>query len=170
MSSRQSSTVAEAEALSRKVIWAYALPAMPLAVLTIPFYVILPAYYIEVFGVSASVMGFALIALRLFDGITDPIAGFLSDKTRTRFGRRKPWIVAGTPMVGVAEVTLLLAAARNRTTRPTRTVSAALEPAWTPRASTKFLVDPQAGSHDPACDAIRLRTADRPRGRHRRAP
>lgn len=100
--------MAEAEALSRKVIWAYALPAMPLAVLTIPFYVILPAYYIEVFGVSASVMGFALIALRLFDGITDPIAGFLSDKTRTRFGRRKPWIVAGTPMV-LAGVVMLFA-------------------------------------------------------------
>lgn len=91
--------MADQSALSRQVVWAYALPALPLAVLTIPYYVILPAYYIESFGVSAAMMGFALIALRLFDGITDPVAGFFSDITRTRFGRRKPWIFVGTPLV-----------------------------------------------------------------------
>ncbi len=98
--------MADGSALPRKVIWAYALPALPLSALTIPFYVILPAYYIETFGVSAAAMGFALIALRLFDGITDPVGGFLSDITRMRFGRRKPWIFAGTPLVFAGVVML----------------------------------------------------------------
>ena len=46
----------------------------------------------DVLGISAAVMGFILGASRVWDAISDPLAGFLSDKTKTRWGRRRPWI------------------------------------------------------------------------------
>jgi Na+/melibiose symporter-like transporter len=36
-----------------------------------------------------------LVASRVLDGVTDPLIGILSDRTRTAIGRRKPWIIAG---------------------------------------------------------------------------
>ena len=44
-----------------------------------------------------SVLAFA----RLWDAITDPLAGFISDNTRSRWGRRKPYLVASSIICGV---------------------------------------------------------------------
>lgn len=79
----------------------YALPALPLALLTLPFYVIVPSYYTGI-GVPIAVVGQILLAVRLFDAFSDPIAGYLSDRTRSRFGRRKPWFALGIPLTAVA--------------------------------------------------------------------
>jgi Na+/melibiose symporter-like transporter len=46
-------------------------------------------------GISPFVVGAALSASRVVEGITDPIIGNLSDNTRSRWGRRRPWIVLG---------------------------------------------------------------------------
>ncbi len=81
---------------------AYALPALPLAALTLPVYLLIPSFYIEVMGASATAVGAALLAIRVFDAFTDPIAGYLSDLTRSRFGRRRVWMLAGAPLAGVA--------------------------------------------------------------------
>lgn len=81
---------------------AYALPAMPLAVLTLPVYIFVPTLYIEGRGLSPDIVGYVLLAARLFDGLTDPIVGHLSDRTPQRFGRRKLWLVIGAPLVMVS--------------------------------------------------------------------
>jgi GPH family glycoside/pentoside/hexuronide:cation symporter len=39
-----------------------------------------------------------LVLARVFDGFTDPIIGFVSDRSRTRWGRRKPFVLLGTPI------------------------------------------------------------------------
>lgn len=54
----------------------------------------LPIYNIEL-GVDPVWVGFALMLPRLFDALTDPLMGNISDNTRSRWGRRRPWIVAG---------------------------------------------------------------------------
>ena len=46
-------------------------------------------------GISPVVVGAALSASRVVEGITDPIIGFTSDNSRSRWGRRRPWIFFG---------------------------------------------------------------------------
>ena len=74
--------------------WWYALPGLPLAALTLPVYVLVPAFYAEL-GVSLALIGAVLLAVRLLDALTDPVIGFLSDRVPLPAGRRKPWLVIG---------------------------------------------------------------------------
>jgi len=76
----------------------YALPALPLAFLYVPLTTLLPAFYTQTLGLSLSAVGGFMLASRLFDVVIDPILGRWSDTTRTRFGRRKPFMVLGTPI------------------------------------------------------------------------
>jgi Na+/melibiose symporter-like transporter len=87
---------------------AYALPGVPLAALTLPVYIYLPAYYAEDLGLGLALVGGLLLAARLFDVVTDPIVGALSDRWHGRFGRRRPWLVAGLPLVLLAMFQLFL--------------------------------------------------------------
>ncbi len=79
----------------------YGLPALPLALLTLPFYVIVPSYYASV-GLPIALIGNILLGVRIFDALTDPIAGYLSDKTKSRFGRRRLWFAAGIPLTALS--------------------------------------------------------------------
>ncbi|MGD9331381.1 MAG: glycoside-pentoside-hexuronide (GPH):cation symporter [Desulfobacterales bacterium] len=74
---------------------AYGMPAFALAVVGIPIYVYIPKFYSDVVGINIAVMGVILLAVRLFDAVSDPLIGVLSDRTRTRFGRRRPYIFLG---------------------------------------------------------------------------
>lgn len=71
---------------------AYALPAFPLAILTLPLYVIVPKFYAEELGAPLAAVGLALLLVRIIDAVSDPLAGQLADKTRSRFGRRRIWV------------------------------------------------------------------------------
>lgn len=52
-------------------------------------------------GLSAFWLGLILIVPRLWDALSDPIIGHLSDNTRTRWGRRRPYLLLGGILVGV---------------------------------------------------------------------
>ena len=50
--------------------------------------------------------GFIFFAPRAFDAITDPIMGFISDNTRSKWGRRRPYVFAGGILLGIAYVAM----------------------------------------------------------------
>lgn len=52
-------------------------------------------------GVSPALVGLALALPRVWDAFTDPVVGYLSDHTRTRWGRRKPYLLGGSISVAV---------------------------------------------------------------------
>ena len=88
---------------SARVSWtqllSYGAPALPLAALGLPLYVYLPAFYAEDVGLSLWMVGLLLWVARIFDVVTDPLIGTLSDKLDLPGGRRKPWIVLGVPIL-----------------------------------------------------------------------
>ena len=109
---KQTQAAAAAGAPERLSAWrlaAFALPCIPVAAMLMPVTVYLPNYYATDLGVSLGAIGFAFAAVRLFDLWLDPTLGFLIDKTNTRFGRFKPWLVAGLPIAVLAVWMLFMA-------------------------------------------------------------
>ena len=53
-------------------------------------------YYQDLMGVSAIAMGVILLAARVFDAFNDPIMGVIVAKTKTRWGKFRPWLMIGT--------------------------------------------------------------------------
>ena len=69
----------------------------------------LMVYLTEILNLPDSTMWWmtgALLILRIFDAVNDPIMGFLVDNTRSRFGKFKPWIVIGGIIGGILTVLL----------------------------------------------------------------
>jgi Na+/melibiose symporter-like transporter len=70
---------------------------VPLSMLMSPTAAILPNFYLEYSAVTLAGLATVTLVARLFDGLTDPMIGFLSD----RAGNRKPWMIAGAMIVAV---------------------------------------------------------------------
>ena len=52
-------------------------------------------YLTDTVYLAPALAGIAVMAAKIWDAVTDPIVGFLSDNTRTRFGRRRPYLLFG---------------------------------------------------------------------------
>ena len=89
--------------LSKKVIYAHGTLGLPLAVIGYPLAIWIPAHYAGGLGISLATVGTILMLARLTDVVTDPLMGELSDRWKTRIGRRRPWLLLGPPvmMIGV---------------------------------------------------------------------
>ena len=74
----------------------YALPATALSIPLIPISVLLPSFYAEDLGIGFAATGAVLLIARLSDILTDPLIGIWSDQSRSRFGRRKPFVLGGS--------------------------------------------------------------------------
>ena len=66
----------------------------------------LAAFYTDVFGISAAAAGTMLFVTKLVDAFTDPLMGAIADRTRTRFGKFRPYLlIASVPMAAAAVLT-----------------------------------------------------------------
>jgi Na+/melibiose symporter-like transporter len=81
-----------------KTLIIFGLLNLPLSMLMSPTAAILPNYYLEYSSVTLAGLATATLVARLFDGLTDPLIGFLSD----RAGNRKPWMIGGALLVAVS--------------------------------------------------------------------
>lgn len=50
-------------------------------------------FYTDVFGIKATAAGMILLIARVFDAFVDPVVGIISDRTNTRWGKYRPWIL-----------------------------------------------------------------------------
>lgn len=58
-------------------------------------------FYTDVFGISMSAVATLMLFSRFWDAINDPIIGGLSDKTYTRWGRYRPWLLFAAPLTAL---------------------------------------------------------------------
>lgn len=58
-------------------------------------------FYTDVFGISMSAVATLMLFSRFWDAINDPIIGGLSDKTHTRWGRYRPWLLFAAPLTAL---------------------------------------------------------------------
>ncbi len=86
----------QTERLSASVLVAYALPMAGFAAATMTISLYLLKYSADVLLVPPAAMGTVFMLARLWDAVTDPVAGQWSDRTRTRFGRRRPWMLGAS--------------------------------------------------------------------------
>ncbi len=77
----------------------FAAPAIPIAALGMPLLIYLPPYYSEDLGLGLSLVGTVFMITRIWDVVTDVMLGAVADRTRTRWGRRRPWIVGAVPIL-----------------------------------------------------------------------
>lgn len=88
-------------------IWIYGSLGFPLAMLGYPLGIWLPRAYATDVGIPLAAIGGVITAAAVFDAITDPVVGFASDRFRTRWGRRKSWVLGGVPLLTAAVWMLL---------------------------------------------------------------
>ncbi len=80
----------------------------PIAMSGLALVMYIPTHYSVNVGLGFTAVGIIFALGRLFDVISDPLIGYLSDRTESRFGRRRSWILAGVPAFALA-VWLMLA-------------------------------------------------------------
>ncbi|MBM85969.1 MAG: MFS transporter [Rhodospirillaceae bacterium] len=112
------------------VLLAYALPGLPLAVLGLPLYIYLPTFYAETVGVDLATIGLVLLSARLWDVVTDPVVGILSDRTKSKIGRRRSWVLASLPILCLS-IYFLFVPPRNSGSTHLLLASMALYLGWT---------------------------------------
>lgn len=92
--------------LSTWTLIAFAGPSLVIQLIGFPVLMILPTYYAEHTLVSLAAVGTVLGATRLVDAFTDPLVGVLTDRTKSRWGGRKPWLVVAA-ILGVVGIHFL---------------------------------------------------------------
>ncbi|MBI1179543.1 MAG: MFS transporter [Alphaproteobacteria bacterium] len=85
--------------LSRRSIFFYGLADLPVMMAVTPLIVFLPNYYTSDLKLDLAAVANVILVTRLLDLLIDPLIGRLSDMTRSRWGRRRPWVLASAPIL-----------------------------------------------------------------------
>jgi len=86
--------------LGQKLV--YSAPTFAGAAIAIPILIHMPKFYSDVVLVPIGYIALAIAVARALDAMVDPAIGWLSDRTHTRLGRRRPYILLGAPLCALA--------------------------------------------------------------------
>ena len=92
------------------VIATFAAGSLPVGALVTTLAVYLTNFYAADVGIALATVGTAFMVVRLLDLVLDPILGVSMDRTKTRFGRFRPWLAASAPILLVSVWALYLPA------------------------------------------------------------
>lgn len=70
----------------------------------VSFYMInnfLMVFYTDIVGLAASAISLIMLIARIWDAINDPMMGVIEDRTHTRLGKFRPWLIVGPPFLAV---------------------------------------------------------------------
>lgn len=84
------------------MVLSFSTVALPLGALAVAVAVYLPPYFAAHLGVSLTVIGTAWAVVRLLDIGVDPVLGLIMDRTRTKIGRYRVWMMIGGPILMIA--------------------------------------------------------------------
>lgn len=59
-------------------------------------------FYVDILGLDIGFYAGVMVVYAIIDALDNPVFGYLSDRTRNPRGRRKPWLLVGAPLLGVA--------------------------------------------------------------------
>ncbi len=93
---------------SNAVLAAFSTVCLPLAAFGVALPVTLPDYYARHVGIDIAMVGYVFMAVRAIDIILDPLIGSAMDRTRTRFGRYRPWMAASVPVLMLAALMIFV--------------------------------------------------------------
>ena len=94
--------VPPARRLSTGTMTAYSIGTIAYGVKDAGFGTFLLLFYNQVIGVPSAQVGLVIMIALLIDAMVDPAIGFFSDRTRTRWGRRHPWMYASALPIAVS--------------------------------------------------------------------
>src|SRR5271170_7963229 len=95
------------EPLTLKTKLLYGAPSFAGAGMVIPIFINMPKFYADTVLVPLGYLAMAIAIARSLDALSDPLMGWISDHTHTRLGRRRPYMLIGAPLCGVAFFALL---------------------------------------------------------------
>ncbi len=90
------------EKIALRIKWLYGVADMGIAMLTASIQFFLLFFYTDVVHIDPAMAGMALLVGKLtWDAFNDPLFGYLSDRTRSRWGRRRPYMLFGALPLGL---------------------------------------------------------------------
>ncbi|UCD56732.1 MAG: MFS transporter [Candidatus Hydrogenedentota bacterium] len=88
--------------LSMREIVSYGLPRFGSAIMFLAVVVYLPKFYTDDLLLSPALIGLTFLIARFWDAATDPVMGYVSDRTKSRMGRRRPYFLVSAVPVAIA--------------------------------------------------------------------
>ena len=92
--------------LPLRIKLAYGAPSFAGAGMAIPIVIHLTIFYSDEVLVPLGFIALVKAIARAFDALTDPVMGWVTDHTRSRWGRRRPWMMIGAPLAALSFIAL----------------------------------------------------------------
>jgi GPH family glycoside/pentoside/hexuronide:cation symporter len=92
------------DGLSNRALFGYGLSAAPVIYSYVLILIMYMKYAAVELGVSTAVVGTIFLVAKVWDAVTDPMVGTLSDRTKHKSGRRRPWLLASAPLLAIFSI------------------------------------------------------------------